>query len=150
MCFLGENQNYCIIFCNSFLSRGADDQNGDKNEFRAFFNHFKRLLGRKVVCRGKSDKSHHFQFLTLLDQEEPMIKNGWENSAREWWNHFHSISRPKIDSYGESKSNCIILSFGLFLMKKNRSAMVELVMLWMSTYVLDPNKTWDVCNMYVT
>ena len=42
------------------------------------------------------NQSHHFLFRTLSDQKEPMIKNGWKNWARELWNHFHSISRPKI------------------------------------------------------
>ena len=57
--------------------------------------------------------------------DESSIKKWWKYQGGSFLNHFKLISRPKIGLQWENQINCIIFSFGLFLIKRNRSRMDE-------------------------
>ena len=66
------------------------------------------------------DKSHHFLFRTLFDQEEPMIKNRGEEYARAIQKHFQSIFYPKFVHKVKIRSIASFSVSDTFLMQKNQ------------------------------
>ena len=95
----GENQNYCIIFCFEvfLIKRNRWSKVEVKTNLEDFETISNRLCSRIGLSVKNQTNRSFFLFWTLYDQEEPMFKNGRENSAREWWNHFYLIYRPAIE-----------------------------------------------------
>ena len=79
---------------------------------------------QKWFLRGESDQFYHWLFLTLFDQEGPMIKNGDKTSSKLFETTSNRFFDPNI-FIGWKKLDWIIFCFSLFLNKRSPWSRLE-------------------------